>query len=398
MLSNRDSFREDDLSVGSYGDLNFVLMPGDQQTLSAENEQLSNRNVENGNEIKGPIEQQVKSSLEISGDNFSTGFENESNTSSYSGYSSDVSPISMSTGEDSGNKNQKGGSSTNKMGMLGNLARTRRASVEDAGRYEVEDDECSSSSENSGRHGKHSPQGQIVNEEPTINLAGHKSATDDDAIAPAASSFEEKHLHLKKHQSMEHTVHIPVHRVSLFSSFDRNWEEAVQDSENPEEFLDLGRKCFAALASMFKSCKDASDRSIFGETTIHWWVDDDALTNLEDTAKQEEGHQVIPITVIRTLWKAVFFDAEENTYSEDDANCIIDSIQHTLVKELGYLTPIETLSTTCLHLPCDVYAEYGLFILHRLGLQHQVAFWHSRFAFKLRQLLLDSSLLMLNVS
>jgi hypothetical protein len=409
MKSNRDSFMEDDMSVESYGDLNFVLraMSGDQQTLSAENEQLS-MNVENGNEKKRPIKTKVKSSLEISGDNISTSFENESNTSSVdgsnsdAGYSSDVSPISMSTGEDSGNKNQNGGNSTNKTGMLGNLARTRRALVQDsyAGRYEVEDDEYSTNSENSGLHEKHSSQGRIVYEDakkskvtmPTINLAGDESAADDDAIAPAAPSLEEKQLHLKKHQSLEHTVHVPVHRVSLFNSFDRNWEEAVEGSDNFEEILDLGRKCFAALASMFRSCKDASDRSIFGETTIRWWVDDDALTNVDDMAKKEEGHQVIPIAVIRTLWKAVFFDVEENSYSEDDANCIIDSIQQTLVKDLCYLTEIETPSTTCLHLPCDVYAEYGCYILHRFSLQHQVAFWHSRFALKLRQLLLDSSL------
>jgi hypothetical protein len=404
-LLNRVSFIsvEDDVSF-RYARSDFVLrtLSGDEQALSTEFEQLNNKNIENGN---GPTEPQVKSTPEISGDNSNSSFENESNTSSRSvdgsnsnsGYSSDVSPISMSTGEDSGNNSQNRGNTTNKKGMLGNLGKTRRAAVEDIneGRYDAEDDEYSSNSEHSGLCGKQPSQGQNSAKKSKVtqskkSLAGVKSATDD-------KSLEENHLHLKKQQSVEHPEQAPMHRVSLFNSFDRNWEEAVQGNDNSKEVLDLGRKCFAAFACMFSSCKHASGRSMFGGTTFRWWVDDDALTNLEEIiAKKEEDqkedHQAIPIAVIRSLWKTSFFDVEEYSDSEVDANRILDSIQHVLVEDLCFLTAIETPSATCLQLSCDVHAEYGRYILHRFSLQNQLAFWHSRFALELRLLLLDSSL------
>ena len=395
-LLNRVSFVsvEDDVSFSNYGDSKFVL-----KALAGA---PSTGNVENENERKGPIEPQVKSSPEISGDNSNASFENESNTSSRSvdgsnsnsGYSSDVSPLSTSTGEDS--------NTTNKMGLLGNFGKSRRAPLEvsDEGRYDVEDDEYSSNSENCDLRGKQPPEGRNSNEDaknPKVtqskqSLVGDKSATNDDAIAPSASSLEAKQFHLKNQQSVGYPVHAPVHRVSLFNSFDRNWEEAVQGSDNSEEFLDLGRKCFAAFACMFSSCKHASGRSIFGETNFRWWVDDDALTTFGDIiTKEEEDHHAIPIAVIRSLWKTCLYDVEGYSDSEDDTKCILDSIQHTLVNDLCFLTAIETPSTTCLQLSCDVYAEYGCYILHRFSLQHQLAFWHSRFALELRQLLLDSS-------
>jgi hypothetical protein len=403
MLSNRDSFTislEDDASLGNNSNSNFALkaLSNNQQTLGTDCEQLNNKNIENnGYEGMGLREPQVISPPEILEGKLGAGFDNESNTSSVdgsnsnSGYFSDFSPISMSTG-DSGTYNQNGGNSANKSGMLRNLAKTRRAAVEDSyeGHYDVEDDDYSTNSDNSVLRVMHSPQGRNVNVDAkksaalqsTHNFAGDESATADNVVTPAGPLFQEKQSHLNKRLSVEQ--YASVHQLALFSSFDRKWDDALQGSDNSVEVVDLGKKCFAAFASI-----PASGRSIFGET-FRWWVDFDALPNSGDiAAKEKEDHHRIPIAVVRTFWRACFFDAEED---EDSVNCILDSIQHALVKDLCYLTPVETPVTTCLQLSSDVYAEYGCYILHRFSLQHHVALWHSRFALKLRQLLLNSSL------
>jgi len=479
MLLKRTSFISvDDLSFGS-DDAKLEMLMGafasDRQSLTAEVDHL------NETDSKGEGRTMVESSQKDeqvasaestmantkSGDSTShcssSGYENESNTSSVygsntnSGYSSDMSPISMSTGGDSGGGKQNGGSGGNNIGMLGNLANSRRVSLgETNDSYGGADDEYSTHSENSGLDGKHHPRKRSENKngkaktvtispkssvpvvgpmpkrngvgpsnrKPQGMLYGESIQTDESNTSSAAKNIvyivpspKEKTCNLKKKLSVEQSRHAaPTHRVSLFNSFDRNWEQAVQDSENPEKVLSLGRKCFAAFAIVFGSCKDADGSPIFGDnttnyssdaskksSTFRWWVDDNALTNAGDVmhgpnsakegaaSEHEDDHQGIPIVVIRSLWKACFFDAEENANPQDDTD-ILDSIQHTLVKELCYLTATETPSASCLLLSLDVYAEYGWYILSRFAMQDQITCWHSKFSIVLRQILLDGSL------
>jgi hypothetical protein len=118
-------------------------------------------------------------------------------------------------------------------------------------------------------------------------------------------------------------------------------------------------------------------------------VDDKYPMHMEGADRdQDEDPEGIPIVVIRLLWKTCFFDPN----SIDNTEAIIDSIQHTLVKELCILTEMETPSAPCLRLSLDVYAEYGRYILCRVAMQDQVGSWHSKFALALRWVLLDSRL------
>ena len=471
MLSNRTSFLsvDDDLSFGSGQD---KMMAALKKLTDDKQSSHSKQHVENETAPKGQGEINVKSqnnndkgtternrvhakSDDSTSHCSSSGFENESNTSSVygattnSGYSSDISPISMSTGG-SGENKKSAGNGDNAKGILGNLAKSRQATLDGTNHsYDGAEDDYSTQSENSGVRGKPlppllrrrnenkdgkskkvtissesipagpvgKPQGMVFDGSGVSTPVGESDtsspAKDDDIV----SSSKEEQSEPQKESSAEQTRHAaPTHRVSLFDSFDRNWEQAVQGSKNPEKVLELGRKCLASFAIVFGSCKDANDRPIFVDATnnnsdaeekfssFRWWVDDNALTNVGDimhrprstkegaVSAQEEDHQGIPIVVIRTLWKACFFDAEENAESKDDADSILDSIQHTLVKELCYLTATATSSASCLRLSLDVYAEYGWYILRRFAMQDQIAGWHSKFSIVLRQLVLDSSL------
>lgn len=482
MLSNRTSFVSvDDLSFGSddaYDESMKLMMEAyqNQQSQIAADKKLSNINVEmkigtgdpkaEGETKKVEPSPNVKQVVtaertvvaKMKSDDStshcsSSGFENESNTSSYT----DISPISMSTGGDSGASKQNGNNNTQK-GVLGNLANSRRknAALETSiHSYEGADDEYSTNSENSGlprggdlpRQGsgkdkdvKSKSTGTVISskpipERPMMSMStivgssnrkphgmmfkgGSVSAQTDEPNTSSADIDDYVAASPKenpKQLSVEQSRHVaPSHRISLFDSFDRNWEQTVHQkgSDNPEKELASGRKCFAAFAIVFGSCNDANGRPIFGDTTndnnsdnakeisssFRWWVDDNALTNAGDirhrpnpanegvSSEQEEDLQGIPIVVIRSLWKVCFFDAEEN------AEGILDAIQHTLVKELCYLTTTATPSAPCMRLSLDVYAEYGWYILRRFAMQDQIPCWHSKFAGMLRELLLDSSL------
>ncbi|KAL7543830.1 hypothetical protein ACHAXR_013162 [Thalassiosira sp. AJA248-18] len=389
----------------------------------------------------------------------SSGFENESNTSSVygsntkSGYSSDISPISSVTGGSRGLTKPSDSGDSNTKGVLGNLANSRRTTITSSLQnsnhsYDGADDEYSTQSENSGlrdEKDQHLPQRRqeikdgksktvtistklvsVARPMSTRNLVGPSKkshggvlggdeSVKDNYIAPLSPEGKLSNL-VKPSAAAPSRYAAPAHRVSLFDSFDRNWQQAVQRSPDPEAMLDLGRKCFSSFAIVFGSCKGSNGCPMFGDTatssgdaeekvpSFRWWVDENALTTVGNimpgprttkeggVSEQEEDLQGIPIVVVRALWKACFFDTEQNAGSDDDINSILDVIQHTLVKELCYLTATATSSAQCLRLSLDVYAEYGWYILRRFAMQDQIPSWHSKFAAVLRQILLDCSL------
>lgn len=468
-----------------------------------------------------------------------TGFENESNTSSFnygisnanSSFTSDMSPISMSTGEGSSKQNNNTGSpgangntantNNNNKGMLGNLANARRATLGLSGQnennsYVVADDEYSTHSEESSvvtrpggnkdlsavaaarrkkRHpviltaenGNGKKDGGLANDmklipvqpsdrkpqdfmfidssddesnptttsaltdyyHPSRRAASKINGDDENSeyIAPSAPTYQNEvkraNVVAKVWTSSEHTVSsaeydAPSHRVSLFDSFDRNWEQAVQSisgGNNPEKVLELGKKCFAAFAIVFghsnvmsgeetTSAANATtngNNNNIGDTggeknssfSFQWWVDDHALlpgdiVNKVGIVDDIEKRQGIPVVVVRSLWRACFFttegeeenaddsgffDAKEETADDDDA--ILDLIEHTLVKELCYLRPTATdtssssSAVSCLRLSLDVYAEYGWYILRRYGMEDEVAGYHFKLATELRRALFN---------
>jgi len=121
---------------------------------------------------------------------------------------------------------------------------------------------------------------------------------------------------------------------------------------------------------------------------FQWWVDDHALTpGDKKDSEQTPVHQEIPIVIIRSLWKTCFFTEEE-----EDANTILDLIEHILVKDLCYLEkgPASNSPTvSCLRISLDVYAEFGWYIVRRYGMEDELAGWHYKFAVLLRRLLLS---------
>ena len=362
-----------------------------------------------------------------------SGYENESNTSSVSGSITNIVPKSMTTlvGKIGGSTHQEDNGSVGgpadsnaKGGILGNRGRANK------GCFERTDDEFSTGSEHSIRVGKHPRRRERDNEEqndksptPSVPVGSFQkrnpdalrnrkdigvglddsyssSLGEDDYVAPSAPFPSEGRSNnlLQNRATHEAFTTQTTHHMSLFESFDRIWEQTVHASnDNPIEVLELGRKCLAAFALVFGSYNDISGLPLFGTNPFRWWLDEEAtMTSMIDTftgkecadRDKEEGCQGIPIVVIRFLWKTCFFDPD----CSDDADTILDSIQHILVKELCYLSETEIRSVACLRLSLDVYAEYGQYILCRFGMQNQVASWHSKFALALRRLLLDSRL------
>jgi len=377
-VNNHNNNKDNTLSVLRASQLSQLSFDNEEllTTISNKNEQMIN--IPEGSEQKEE-EQQLRSLSEHS---------NESNTSSVDGvnYSSDVSPI---TSEGSGGENNKhNGGEVSKVGILGTLQSRRNEGRDDGPYGGVEDDEYSTNSERSDPRGvitaskKLKIQGEELPKQRRVTRDKSTSKVDD-------FNVERERVASMNDQVAEHSAeHPPAHLLSLFSSFDRRWEEAVEGRENSEHLLNLGKKCFAAFVSIFTSCNDSSGRSFFGNSTFRWWIDDDSLTNLDEIISiEKDTPQGIPIAVIRCLWKNAFVDSSVN---KDETNHILDSIQHILVTELCYLIVSETKSTKCLYLACDVHAEYGSYILEQLSLKHQMISWHSEFALELRRLLIDS--------
>mmetsp|Transcript_26648 Transcript_26648/g.63910 ORF Transcript_26648/g.63910 Transcript_26648/m.63910 type:complete len:2683 (+) Transcript_26648:137-8185(+) len=398
-------------------------------------------------------------------------YENESNTSSVYGSNSntsDISPISMSTGSGSGKGGGKqNGNNSGNMGMLGNLANSRPtvALGETNHSYEVADDEYSTNSDNSSlrkhlqaRRGERNynnegkgktsktvticpksipivdgtkPKNKLVIGPNSIvsSIQTDKSNTSSAAQQATRAPFSEKNRpELAEAQSPVDHSGVPPHRASLFDSFDRNWEQAVRRchiEDDNERVLSLGRKCLAAFAVVFESSfedakNDTANNGDAEEKSSHpfrWWVDDDALTDAGGIARQlnsakegsgsdvgggagtagewEESCKIIPIVVARSLWKACFFDKQNDTDSANDADAenILDSIEHILTKDLCYLAPAEKTSSAatvaCLQLSLDVYAEYGRHVMRREDMSDQdAAGWHLKLAGMLSQLLM----------
>ncbi|KAL9178952.1 hypothetical protein ACHAXT_011925 [Thalassiosira profunda] len=341
-------------------------------------------------------------------DGSSSGFDNESNTSSVS--RSEISPISTSIGGSSGGNEQGGAKGNAKGGMLGNLANSRKANMKETNIYDAGD---STQSENSGLvqdpAAKHRtpamPATISKNPVPTPPSSESTPTTSHVSVAKA------QHLDLQKQLSAA-----PAHRISLFDSFDRNWEQIAGRGSNADELLGVGRKCFASFVVVFGPCNTSTGgRSIFGgsaknengsdsedhDTPVSWWVDEHAPTRSSEAmpaANEQPGtggcgqdsaaQPGIPIAVVRAMWKACFFE----DLDESEATGIIDGIERTLVNDLCYLSPMTTPSgVPCLRLSVDIYAEYGWYILRRFGMLDQIALWHARFATALRQILEDES-------
>jgi hypothetical protein len=400
MLTNRDSYSLPEADITSFvnrhnnNDTSLSVLRASQLSqLSFDNQEvLTPSNNNDGQMIKSAVvgsnkkEDEEEGEQQLLGSTSEHSNDNESNTSSVDGvnYSSDVSPI---TSEGSGENNKhNNGEVVSKVGILGTL-KSRRPSYGG-----VEDDEYSTNSERSDTRGgviiasqKLKTQEEELTKRRIVTRDESTSKVDDFNVARVGALMNDQVV-------VEHSTENPppAHRLSLFSSFDRRWDEAVEGKKNSKQLLDSGKKCFAAFVSIFiTSCIDSSGRSFFADSSFRWWIDDDSLTNLEEILSiEKDTPQGIPIVVIRCLWKIAFFDSGAN---EDEINHILDSIQHILVKDLCYLIVNETKSTTCLYLADNVYAEYGNNILEHLSLKNQVTFWHSQFALELRRLLTDSN-------
>ncbi|KAK1744363.1 hypothetical protein QTG54_004896 [Skeletonema marinoi] len=182
--------------------------------------------------------------------------------------------------------------------------------------------------------------------------------------------------------------------VSLFESFDRNWEQAVEGKSNPQLELGLGKKCLASFATLFETKKNIGDKK--RAPLFRWWVDDNVLGSGEEdiktlTAKDHDQTEnpKIPIAVVRMMWKVCLFEPNDH-FDSEQAECVLDSVQQTLVNDLCYLEKIDTSTCSCFRLSLGAYTDYGQYIMRRSELEGQIASWHGKIALSLRQTLLHS--------
>ena len=181
--------------------------------------------------------------------------------------------------------------------------------------------------------------------------------------------------------------------VSLFESFDRNWEQAVERKANPQLELGLGKKCLASFATLFETKKSIGDKK--RTPVFRWWVDDNVLGSSEENTlmakdnNQTENNPKIPIAVVRMMWKTCLFEPNDH-FESDQAERILDSVQQTLVDDLCYLEKIDTPTCSCFRLSLVAYTDYGQYILRRFELERQISSWHGKLALSLRHALLES--------
>ena len=346
----------------------------------------------------------------------SSGYENESNTSSYGSntygsntFGSTISPITM-TGfsSEEGKRNKGAGANNNKGGMLGNLRQNSgyQASAYQTSEhsYDTADEEYSmNSEENVGLLGaKNAPtlRREASKKSKSVRIASAAeviSSTSSPGIIrintqKASVRFSEEKGKQNNQSAADNLSQTPLsldqRHVSLFESFDRNWEQAVERKSNPELELALGKKCLASFATLFETRKDIGDKKI--SCSFRWWVDDSVLgTSNNGKDSDQSDNPEIPIAVVRMMWKTCFFSSNDD-FDLTQAGSMLDSIQHTLVNDLCYLEKIGTPSCPCFRLSLGAYTDYGWYILRRAEMEGQIASWHGNFSHALRQNLLHS--------
>jgi len=445
VAARRLSFMSDDDEPGKVHDTRDITGE-DKGSENDKNESKSETTAERNAEFSNMGEKSVDDSISCCS---SSGFESntssmgcESNTSSM--YGSDISPITMSVGTGDGMSSGEDRRKVGGGGMLGNLKKscasiandeehnaelvdnlTRTGNVKYNGRDNL----------NPRRHNSVSDEKveKVENELTNSNFALQSVGP---ALTPSSkplrmlegsdlrAQISEVDGHVvdgwrKRKTDRRNTALLPDHQhhLSLFESFDRNWEQSIQGKLDVEKEQDFGRRCLASFAIVFGECRDSSCFDYFGrnksdskrrisskdnKSKFNWWIDDDAIGTIHEgnTVKSDrddsaEGmQQMIPTVVVRSMWKACVFSS--NDFEDDKVADVLDSIQNVLVNELCYIAQTSTPSTTCLRLSLDIYSEYGWYILRRYltsdgtadSIEKHVETWHSKFASYLHRLLL----------
>jgi hypothetical protein len=205
--------------------------------------------------------------------------------------------------------------------------------------------------------------------------------------------------------------------VTLFESFDRNWIQLVEQYPHREKVLELGQKFLSSFVVVLGLCGTKTRRNNYrcdknnsssqhhhsiasetdpGLTRYDWWEDSNILGYNLGTMAEGEGDNpgdvsvVVPKIVVRTMWKACFFDSAD--VADDEAEKTVDSIQDYLVNSLCYLTETKISSVPCFCLTLSLYRDYAWYILSRVldkrSMEEIVEDWHSKFACVLRETLL----------
>ena len=379
------------------------------------NQQMSKENKQSG-EPKRSTEVHNKRNSQLSDDSVSlcssSGYENESNTSSYGSntygsntFGSTISPITMTGFSSEEGKRNKSAGSNNEGGMLGNLRQTSAyKSIPSDTSYDTGscgEEYSMNSGENTGLLGKKTT---VLRQNGSKKSKSVRIASAAEVISstssPAFIRIETQKASVRftedKEQSLQSAIKpstppssMDQRHVSLFESFDRNWEQAVEERSNPQLELGLGKKCLASFATLFETKKNIGDKK--RTPLFRWWVDDDVLgSRKEDTKDNDQTENPeIPIAIVRMMWKVCFFEPNDD-FDSEQAELMLDSIQRTLVNDLCYLEKIDTSSCSCFRLSLGAYTDYGWYILRRSELEDQITSWHGRLSLSLRQTLLHS--------
>ena len=345
----------------------------------------------------------------------SSGYENESNTSSYGSntntFGSTISPITM-TGfsSEEGKQSKQNGGSNKEGGVLGNLRQTSAyKSIASDNSYDTVscDEEYSMHcGDDAGLLGKNTAMLQQNNSKKPKSVRIASSAeVISSTSSPAFVKIETQKAHVPLSETKEQDENAAAkpsappasanqRHVSLFESFDRNWAQAVRGKPNPQLELGLGKKCLASFATLFETKKSIGDKR---SPSFRWWDDNNAFASnegdIETSMAKENGsdeNPMIPIPVVRMVWKACFFESNESFDSEQIIDLTLDSIQQTLVNTLCYLEKVDTPTYSCFRLSLGAYTDYGRYILRQLQIENQVTSWHGKLSRSLQIVLLQN--------